>query len=356
MTRLPALDTHIFASLAYFPSQSSSLNRGDVIEVQGPACSGKTHFVYHFALNCILPDEVVFTAIDSDDDVQKRTRTIEFGGWNKAAIVMDTDGRWDIARFHHLLRHRLTRVLAATYDADDFQPSLSDLVTSCLQRLRIFRPTSSLSLAATLLQLPTYHATHLPDIPIGLLLIDSISTFYWEDRFNGEKHRGTTFTSLSPLNHVLTSLQKFRLSHGPVTVLTNWGLSPVKSTATDPPSSTLIDTQSTIPTPGGGHIPFYRQHLNPFPAPFEHPPRNLANLNSYPPITHHITLLLTLTPNLSDLATIHDAKEADTQRDEIVSKGQILGIIRTVESGRVGRFIFEIHADEICSSELLDSG
>ena len=62
---------------------------------------------------------------------------------------------------------------------------MEDLATQCLESLHIFRPTSSLQLAITLIHLPRYHATdsRLRDKEIGLLAIDSLSAFYWrEDR------------------------------------------------------------------------------------------------------------------------------------------------------------------------------
>lgn len=325
----------MISSLPYNPSTTSSLNRGDVIEIQGPSSSGKTHFLYHLTMNCILPNEVVLTSIDGSP---KFSCMLSIGGWNKGAIIVDTDDHWSTSRLHHLILCRLAHLLPPGQQT--LRPSLEELTNESLKNLHIFRPTSSISLAATLLHLPAYHIKHMPEAEIALLMIDSVSAFYWTDRLATEKLHGAKDGNSSPLNHFLTSLQRFRLSYGPVTVLTNWGLSPVSKPSSEAPAA-VVGHESAQP-------PFYRQHLYPFPAPFEHPQRKLTNANLFPPITHHITLPLTLVPPLpSDLTSVADAREAEAHRAQIVRYGEVRGIVRTVESGRIGRFTFEIHNDTI---------
>ncbi|EIN14184.1 hypothetical protein PUNSTDRAFT_38523, partial [Punctularia strigosozonata HHB-11173 SS5] len=246
ITHMSGLDPHLFATVAHQASLHSSLNRGDVLEIQGPASSGKTHFIYHLTSICLLPDH-----LDGH----------RLGGWNKAAVVFDCDDAFDVIRFKQLLDSQISHLIArSSAGASESGPVRADeqqrekLVTDCLQHLHVFRPTSTLQLAATILNLPSYHLENDPDVEIGLLAVDSISAFYWPDRFTveqlclGENISLKDLGSLNPLHHVLKALQRFRLSHGVITVLTNWGLHP-------------------LATPSGPS-PFYRQHLRPFPAPF----------------------------------------------------------------------------------------
>ena len=93
-----------------------------------------------------------------------------------------------------------------------------------------------------------------------MLVIDSISAFYWPDRYTGEQMRASavqtdpsvsgataatasvgTANAVNPMHHVLTALERVRRALGVVTVMTNWGLNPVPA----------------------AQSPFYRQHLFP---------------------------------------------------------------------------------------------
>ncbi|KIJ45288.1 hypothetical protein M422DRAFT_90301, partial [Sphaerobolus stellatus SS14] len=218
--------------------------RGDVIEIQGPAASGKTQFLYHLAACCVLPREV----INASEHIHAES-TVHIGGWDKSVVVLDCDGRWNIKRFHNILLTRLNMAFSRIHPPSH-RPDISSLALNSLKRLHIFHPTSSFQLVTTLLYLPKYHSEQMPDEEINLLFIDSISSFYWTDRWQAES--SSSKRRVNPLAPVLRALQNFRISHGPVTILTNWGLHPFAS---------------ENPTP------FFRQHLTaPFPAPLDDPP------------------------------------------------------------------------------------
>ena len=265
---MPALDSLFLRTAPPHAPPNSSLNRGDVVEVQGPASSGKTWLIDQMVMSCVLPYELL------EEPSSLMSPTI--GGWNKSAIVFDTQGRWNVNRLAKMLRSRLRK--------GGLSPETADVIVGdSLRRVHIFRPKSSSSLAATIFRLPHYHATQMPNEEIGLLAIDSISTFYWEDKYESEQQRayGLGFhDSINNLSKVLFALQEFRLSHGPVIAFTNWALVP-----NNPNVQKSIhdgEQQSTGPA--------YKQHLLPFPAPFEDPPRQPANANLMPPVTHQITL------------------------------------------------------------------
>lgn len=334
-THIPALDAHFLSTIQRPATSLSSLNRGDVLEIQGPPSSGKTHLLYHLLVTCILPSSHLSTNI---------------GGWGKAAIICDTDATFDILRINQLLLSRLNHLLS--FDSYANPDSAQEITKMSLEKLHIFRPMSSIQLAVTITHLPAYHAAHIPDTEIGLLAIDSISAFYWPDRFTVEQMRSAPPTAeprkqapnfASPLQHVLTALQSFRLSHSPVIALINWGLIP-------------LNEPSPVSTPT-----FYKQHLHPFPLPFSPNPNaprtNVPMNHSFPtssaplPITHHITIPSTTIPPFNPGISLEEAKAQEEQRrKEIVERGELVGIVRTPGSTKIGRFTFRIGDTHISTS------
>ncbi|KAF8078510.1 hypothetical protein FPV67DRAFT_58739 [Lyophyllum atratum] len=309
LTHIPALDAHLF-STAKNPMSGSSLRRGDVVEIQGAPSSGKTHLLYHLLIHCITPSNL--------------------GGWGKVGIVFDMDHSFDVVRFNHLLLGHLTRLLAG---------GASVIGSIALERLRIFRPSSSLQLSVTISHLAEYHSVHFPNEEIGLVAIDSMSAHYWPDRFVVEQmrtatsaeHRREAETHVPPLQHVLLALESFRRTHSPVTILTNWGLH----------SASNID-------------PFlYRQHLHPFPAPFphSHPATIRRDTNApilafqehMPRLTCHITLHQDSNGKVS-------SSETDDSSVAVARKGVIVGLIRTPHSASISRFLLHITADDILAN------
>ncbi|CCL98985.1 uncharacterized protein FIBRA_00993 [Fibroporia radiculosa] len=311
-----------------------NFSRGDVIEVQGPAASGKTHLLYSMLMTCILPSEFM---------------DIKLGGWGKAAVLLDTDDSFDISRFHQLLASRVCNILDTPISPSYVGSSspAEDLAMQCLQNLHIFRPTSSLQLAATISYLSEYHLTHpaLQSREIGFVAVDSLSSFYWNDRFAVEQLRannGSGARSPNPLHHVLAALQRLRTSHGAVILLTNWGLNPLTPTRAGEPVS-----------------PFYRQHLYPFPIPTDssqstrHSPilnhaaflgqRQSVSLDwTMPsadqplPLTAHITLRpLFIQPFPSDI-TLRDAKQEEGSRRAILMKSGVQGLVRIPGKTAIG--------------------
>ncbi|EJF66998.1 hypothetical protein DICSQDRAFT_142566 [Dichomitus squalens LYAD-421 SS1] len=353
-TYIPALDRHLSTANVSRTSHGWPLNRGDVIEVQGPAASGKTQFLCHMLLTCLMPSQ---------------HQGIHLGGWSKAAILFDTDGKFSTSRLHELLVSRLSRLLGR--DSPHYTNvtiDLEDLATRCLENLHIFRPTSSAQLAITLIHLPNYHATNsrLQTTEIGILAIDSLSAFYWRDRYSLEQLRdatdGSSHATLppNPLYYVVKALQEFRASHRPVILLSNWGLN-----AFSKPSA-----------PGEPESPFYRQHLHPFPAPFEAhgaaeaisniqnsqrersasvdpsrdspagPARRQADVTRLP-LHYHITLHPAPIDPFPASYALAEAIAQEHMRAALVNKGEIRGLLRTPGSSDVREFAFRIGDREI---------
>ena len=177
-----------------------------VLELRGPPSSGKTHLLYFFLILCVIPE--------SHQDIR-------LGGSNKAAIVFDMDLSFDVIRFNQLLAGHLLRLLPSDRSA------ASTIARRSLQKLHIFRPDSSLQLAATLFQLAKYHAFCLPGEAIGLLAIDSVNANYWPDRFTMEQMHTSTSNKrrvVPSLQHILAAAEPLRRSCGFTTVITSRAL------------------------------------------------------------------------------------------------------------------------------------
>jgi DNA-repair protein XRCC2 len=207
-----------------------SLTRGDVVQVQGPPSSGKTHLVYLFLIICITPRE---------------HQSVAVGGWDKAAIVFDMDGSFNIIRFNRLLLGRLKRLFS-------FDMHVTQTVAqSSLEKLHIFRPMSSTQLAMTLTQLGRYHTAHLPGSEIGLVAVDSINAYHWPDRLVAEhiqtssEHRKASSLTLPQLR-ISTALSSLRATLAPVIIQTIRGVQYGAPASVDPLISTHHITLSTV--------------------------------------------------------------------------------------------------------------
>lgn len=248
---------------AYSPyvQQLSTLNRGDVVEVQGSAGSGKTQLLQFIAMTAILPHVWEAALSVRGSSRPPRVEQIVIGGRQKCVVVVDCDGRFSVERTHQLVKSHLSRrvhehaaTIPALYSAEATQEDVQAETTTALKRLHVFRPTSTTSLAATLLELPLYMEKHCKE-ELAFILIDDISAFYWQDRFQFEKEPAHARTKLKqqmlPMRNALLALNKLRKSFGPVTFISNWGF---------PWSGDRMPDDNA---------PFYRQHLNrPYPSPF----------------------------------------------------------------------------------------
>jgi DNA-repair protein XRCC2 len=250
--------------------------------------------------------------------------------------------------------NRLIRLVSDAFAPDAIDTLIDDIAMTAMKKVHVFQPTSSVQLASSLMNLAAYHMSALPDDEIGFMVVDSISSFYWPDRFTleqitpvGDTQRGMS-SAANPLYHVLISLQKIRLSHGPVIALTNWGLNPL-----------------TKPTQNSGHTTFYKQHLFSFPILSQYQPnissftetnpavKSTPNLTMLPPLTHHVTLSLVAIAPFGPGISLDEGKEQESKyRKELVTKREIVGVIRTSGSTQVGRFNLGIGENEVLVTDL----
>jgi DNA-repair protein XRCC2 len=139
----------------------------DVVELYGDSGSGKTQCLLHWVAKCLLPS--------SSDEV-------ELGGLSAGVLFIDNDYHFSLIRLVGIMESIITSCFEAANKVAPTESSLEGLIKSCLSRLHLFRCSSSHQFVMTLFSLDSI-LSHQQDI--SLLIIDSISSFYWSDRHAG---------------------------------------------------------------------------------------------------------------------------------------------------------------------------
>ncbi|MEJ1279560.1 hypothetical protein NN561_010494 [Cricetulus griseus] len=143
---------------------------GDVLEFHGPEGTGKTEMLYHLTARCILPKSE--------------------GGLQIEVLFIDTDYHFDMLRLVTVLEHRLSR-------------SSEETIKLCLGRLFLAYCSSSLQLLLTLHSLEALFCSH-PSL--CLLIVDSLSAFYWTDRASGGESVALQESTLKKCSQLLERL------------------------------------------------------------------------------------------------------------------------------------------------------
>jgi DNA-repair protein XRCC2 len=259
-----------------------------------------------------------------------KKQNLLIGGRGKSVVLCDCDGRWSLSRLHSMilcyLQGRLKQAPFKISNASTFEirPSLDQIAANTLRHLHVFRPASTIALAATLRCLPSYHARRMRDEDIYMLIIDPINPLYWHDRWAVEVADANQPRSAArpPQQAMISALRKLVSEYKPITFLTNHALVPLTHTSA-----------------------FYKQHLPPpYPDPFEtnaHTRPKVCSLS----LTHHITLPLPRLATYSASMTF-EAACSDGERREMVERCDIVGFLRTppgeFPETKIGRFHFGI--------------
>ena len=181
---LDGLDTSLFADIP------NGIQPGNVVEFSGQEGSGKTEMLLHLIANCILP---------------KSWKDLKLNGRSVGVILVDTDYHFQLLRLVTVMEHRILNAIkeieagtvshmnnkASHLDNSSEQDHLcypekysdyENFIKTCLSRLFIAQCNSSIQFLATVLSLENLLAAK-PEV--GVFMIDSLSAFYWVDRFSG---------------------------------------------------------------------------------------------------------------------------------------------------------------------------
>ena len=184
---------------------SGDLQQKDVIELCGDEGTGKTQMLIHFITRCLLP---------------AKWKDIEIGGFNAGVAFVDTDYHFSMIRLisvmdhtvrKHVLRNKrkLKEQSVGNSDSSLFiEPSDEDiesLVKQSLGKLHVVKCNSSTQFVLSLYSLDSLFGNQ-PDI--CLLVIDSISAFYWIDRSNGAENYSAQGGNQRRVSHAITKLKE----------------------------------------------------------------------------------------------------------------------------------------------------
>lgn len=191
---LDGLDEHFFKGL------ENGLCPGDAVEIYGDEGCGKTELLIHFCANCILP---------------RSWKSIRLPGKEVKVIFVDTTFKFPLWRLVHILENRLRECSENSKDCDFISTAeIHEFLKSCLERLFIIYCSSSCNLAKSLANLEQILRSN-PDI--CLLVVDSISEFYWTDRTIGGSNKSE---QEGPQRNIVRKLIKYQEEFHLVVVVT----------------------------------------------------------------------------------------------------------------------------------------
>jgi len=212
--------------------------------VSNSAAAGKTQLLYLLIASVLLPPSPV------SFDTRQNTPPKPAG----AVVVIDTDNRFEVERLAQIVSSRHSAASTTSDNAGDNQ--YPHIVLHALQHVHILRPQSLASFLATLQQLPEYllglkqHSS--PHRPLSLLVIDSMTAFYWTERseqemthLSSDGHERHQQYDRNPYSDVVSAIKHLQLTFGCPIVATSWSLSDSKAnpsgssmvTANPPPSA-----------------------------------------------------------------------------------------------------------------------
>lgn len=175
--------------------QPRTKSKPAVIEISSHrSASGKTNLLYHLTAQAVLSDA--------------------FSSKRCAVVWLDTDGQFSVNRLLAIAQRQLSQS-----DPSISSTSLSQTCLEALKHVHVFRPQSSSQLLSTLENLSSYllsetsskhFSTH---HSLSLLILDSASTFVWQDRGATDMARLETGTetpggdSTTPSTKIITELK-----------------------------------------------------------------------------------------------------------------------------------------------------
>ena len=166
-------------------------------------------------------------------------------GKGHAVVLLDLSSNFSVLRLYNVMYDRVSSI-CSTNSFTLPHAEIPSLISDSLAHLHIFRPQESSSLQATLDSIPSYlltrHSLHVSaNRPLGLMAINDLSAFLWQDRLDADEESdpSTTTRNAKANNDLLhqcyrslvSSLRHIRKLFSCTIVATNWGLAPTISVA-----------------------------------------------------------------------------------------------------------------------------
>ncbi|KAF9203874.1 DNA repair protein xrcc2 [Haplosporangium sp. Z 27] len=263
------------------------LQPGDMIDFYGPSCCGKTSYLYAIIISTILPRSwkyskskpaillngkarsVMFLDLEQGFSVDRLKLLLHLEIFTRIGLYEEQEKAKARKHYNEHDRQDFSNIgndtveehvddEAATRMGEDsgaekqwqedchvdirspeMQAKMDLLVQSCLRNVHVFRPQDAISAIVILRTLDQYIAAStsigspslsIPSPPFAILMIDSLSSFYWQERASNNHNRfiGVLIDALNRL------IPRWKL----IFVSTTWSL-PSKTLATD---RTVTDT------------------------------------------------------------------------------------------------------------------
>ncbi|KAJ3185718.1 DNA repair protein xrcc2 [Gaertneriomyces sp. JEL0708] len=209
----PAYD----AGIARIPNGLPILRHGELLDLCGPTCGGKTEMVMHAIALRILP--------------------AQYGGQEGSVLLLDCDVRFSVTALSNTLRDYIKTRRQLTFGA---AANVETIVLAALDRLQVAHPLDPVEFLATLM-----HAerTFVALSSNPMIVVDSLSVFYWVNRLDdlGEPVQGPkprlpqsrgplTYGGSQPSMHrtVIRVLKQIKETYACPFIITRWELFPSK--------------------------------------------------------------------------------------------------------------------------------
>lgn len=183
-----------------FSGIPNGIQPGDVIEFHGAEGCGKTEMLLHLIANCVLPET---------------WNDIKLGGRGVQVIFIDTDFHFHILRLVAILECRIENAKKESSDiscdrdaeVNAYQnvstSDIEEFIKTCLSRLYVLRCNNSLEVLTSLISLEQMLMAK-PEVSV--IMIDSLSAFYWIDRSKGGE---STNDQEENMKKIITTIKKY---------------------------------------------------------------------------------------------------------------------------------------------------
>lgn len=132
----------------------------------------------------------------------KTWKSVNLNGKDASVIFIDNDYKFSILRLVTVMENRIHATLKNAHQAEEnLTNDVELLIQKCLSKLSLIRCTNSSELLVTLYSL---EQTLLSNPNISVIMIDSISAFYWIDKCNGGESLAAQEKNLTLISEVLS--------------------------------------------------------------------------------------------------------------------------------------------------------